>query len=218
MVAFEEFKTYLEEVCRRNSIGLPGNLPQKLFIYLKELLKWNRVHNLTALRDWRDIILRHFCDSLTVVKLFEFLNYPLGEKSLADVGSGAGFPGAVLSLYYPSAKVCLIESVSKKCSFLSLLRAKLKANYSVHCQMAEDFPSRCNVSVARALEVKGKKVPPLEYADRLLSRIGTDLAVIMKGKEIDPFEVERLGYRVFELDLPDFKGLKILYKFLNGPT
>ena len=131
---------------------------------------------------------------------------------MADVGSGAGFPGVPLKIYYGNAKVCLIENVSKKCSFLSFLKTKLKEDYEVFCEDAQNFDKTCNIAVARALEVKGKKKKPLEYANELLSKIATDLVVIMAGKHLEEEEVKRLNFEVYTLNLPDFRGLKILYK------
>ncbi len=217
MVDFETFATYMGEFCGRNSVRLEEDRLRKFWIYLKELLRWNRVHNLTAVRDWRENVRRNFCDSLTLVVFFEKIGFPIEGKSLVDVGSGAGFPGVPLKIYYGDRlEVHLVESVSKKCSFLSYLKARLGLDYTVHCTMAEGLGQKFNVAVARALEVKGKKVSPLHYADRLLTNLAEDLTVIMKGKEIDGEEAKALGYAIFELDLPDFKGMKLLYKFLRG--
>ncbi|NPB05667.1 MAG: 16S rRNA (guanine(527)-N(7))-methyltransferase RsmG [Aquificae bacterium] len=216
MVDFETFAAEFKALCDRNGIALKGEHLQKFFVYLNELLRWNRVHNLTAVRNWREVLKRHFCDSLTLVKFFEAVGYPVEGKKLADVGSGAGFPGVPLQIYYGDAlKVHLIESVSKKCSFLTYLKGRLGVDYEVHCRKAEELELKVEVAVARALEVKGKKTDPVRYADGLLTKLATELAVIMKGRELDAAAVRELGYEVFELDLPDFKGMKILYKFLR---
>ena len=215
-VSFDTFKGYLSEICTRNGVNLNENHFERFYIYLKNLLKWNKIHNLTALTDWREIALRHFCDSLTLVKFFEGINYSPSGKSLADVGSGAGFPGVPLKIYYgDDLDVYLIESVSKKCSFLQYLKRELKLNYTVLCSMAQNVQRKFDIAVARALEVKGKKKDPLEYAVKLLTPLAEELIAIQKGKNVDPKWLEKYHLKVFELKLPDFEGQKILYKFLQ---
>lgn len=80
--------------------------------YLKELKEWNKKINLTAITDDKDIIIRHFLDSLT---LASFLS---GKETLLDIGSGAGFPGIPLNIVIPDLKVTLMDSVNKKIIFM----------------------------------------------------------------------------------------------------
>ncbi len=84
------------------------------FIYLTELKKWNRKINLTAIRDDRDIIVKHVLDSLTYLKGFD----PTGRPVLLDMGSGAGFPAIPIKIAGSEISVTLVESVKKKASFL----------------------------------------------------------------------------------------------------
>lgn len=215
-VSPEEFKHFMSSLCQRNGLTLSEEKLELFYKYLEELLRWNRVHNLTGLDYWKDIVTRHFCDSLTPVKFFEDIGYNPSGKRLVDVGSGAGFPGVPLKIYYGNAlDVHLVENVSKKCSFLTFLKRKLGLHYTVHCTDAQNLKEKFEIAITRALEVKGKKIDPLNYADRLLTRLATELAVILKGKEVDPQKAQQLGYKIYELTLPDFKGLKILYKFLT---
>jgi len=207
----------MEEICKRNGLKLSEEQLRKFQIYYEELLKWNKVHNLTRITDPEGVIKRHFCDSLSLVKFFEDIGYSPSGKSIADVGSGAGFPGVPLKIYYGEAvKVFLIESVSKKCAFLTSLKRKLGLDYAVVCKMAQEVEQKFEVATARALEVKGKKQSPLEYADKLLTPMATELVAILKGREVDEKEAKKLGYSIYEVKMPDLKGLKILYKFLGG--
>ncbi|MEK7828169.1 MAG: 16S rRNA (guanine(527)-N(7))-methyltransferase RsmG, partial [Deltaproteobacteria bacterium] len=80
--------------------------------YLKELKEWNKKINLTAITDDKDIIIRHFLDSLT---LASFLS---GKETLLDIGSGAGFPGIPLNIVIPDLKITLMDSVNKKVIFM----------------------------------------------------------------------------------------------------
>jgi 16S rRNA (guanine527-N7)-methyltransferase len=84
-----------------------------LMTYERELLDWNRKFNLTAIRDADGIRTKHFLDSLSCVLAWK-ANPP---SRLADVGTGAGFPGLVLKIVYPAMRLTLIESVGKKARF-----------------------------------------------------------------------------------------------------
>ena len=89
--------------------------------YLAELKKWNRVHNLTALRTDREIVLKHFLDSALYLSVL-----PQEVAWVADVGSGAGFPGIPIKLLRPALRVTLIEPGSKKAAFLRHMMRVLK--------------------------------------------------------------------------------------------
>lgn len=81
--------------------------------YLEELKEWNKKINLTAIKDDKDIIIRHFLDSLILAPFLESCN------NLLDIGSGAGFPGIPLKIVMPELKVALLDSNNKKVSFMS---------------------------------------------------------------------------------------------------
>lgn len=83
-------------------------------VYLVELVKWNRKINLTAIRDDKEIITKHFIDSFSYLKGFE----PVPGRSLLDMGSGAGFPALPIKIAAPALSVTLVESVGKKGAFL----------------------------------------------------------------------------------------------------
>jgi len=211
----ENFKGYFSELCKKSGIELDKEQLEKFEIYLRLLKKWNRVHNLTAIKNDREIVLRHFCDSLSLVIFFKDINYePIG-KSLVDVGTGAGFPGVPLKIYYRSLELHLIESVTKKCSFLNLLKLQLDEDFTVHCTMAENVELKTHIAVARALEVKGKRKNPTVYAYNLLSKFATDLLVIMKGSQLRGEEIKNLPLEVYEFKKEPFKGMKILYQFIG---
>lgn len=95
-------------------IDLSVEQVNSLFIYLAELKKWNRKINLTAIRDERDVIIKHVLDSLSYIKGFD----PPAGPRLLDMGSGAGFPALAIKVIKPEISVTLVESVKKKASFL----------------------------------------------------------------------------------------------------
>ncbi len=91
---------------------LPGGLLEQISVYLTLLLRWNERMNLTSVRDARQIVSRHFGESLFLARLLQ------GSGSLLDLGSGAGFPGLPIQLWHPGLRVTLAESHGKKAAFL----------------------------------------------------------------------------------------------------
>ena len=87
---------------------------QQIQQYITVLLKWNDKINLTAIRDPREILYRHFCESM-----YATVAVPVENGRLADVGSGAGFPGIPLKIIRPDLQTFLIESNMKKATFLA---------------------------------------------------------------------------------------------------
>lgn len=102
--------------------------------YMNLLLDWNEKINLTAIIEPEEVILKHFIDSLTINK------YVDKNKSIADVGTGAGFPGIPLKIYRPDLKVTLVDSLNKRINFLNEVISKLDLNNidTVHSRV-EDF-------------------------------------------------------------------------------
>src|ERR1700686_1259583 len=82
--------------------------------YIKILLMWNEKVNLTAIRDPLEILYRHFCESMFATKIVD-----LRQCRLADIGTGAGFPGLAMRILLPAAQVVLVESNIKKATFLA---------------------------------------------------------------------------------------------------
>jgi 16S rRNA (guanine527-N7)-methyltransferase len=123
-------------------------------IYIDILLRWNSRINLTAVREPEEIVRRHFGESLfTALYLFpEVDDQP--STHIIDVGSGAGFPGLPIKLWFPQARVTLIESNHKKAAFLrEVIRALTLININVFSGRAEDYAgAQGNVVTLRAVE------------------------------------------------------------------
>jgi 16S rRNA (guanine527-N7)-methyltransferase len=86
----------------------------QIWRYVELLLRWNRILNLTSILDPQDIVSRHFGESMFLCNVL-----PVENCRLADIGSGAGFPGLAIKIIRPSVRVILIESSQKKSAFLS---------------------------------------------------------------------------------------------------
>jgi 16S rRNA (guanine527-N7)-methyltransferase len=95
--------------------GLPMSEAQldQLMLYAAELQRWNAQHNLTTVDDKRGIVVRHFLDALRCA-----LSWNSPPTRMADIGSGAGFPGLPLKILQPTIELTLVESVEKKAAFL----------------------------------------------------------------------------------------------------
>jgi 16S rRNA (guanine527-N7)-methyltransferase len=93
-------------------------------IYLRELTAWNKKINLTSITQAREIIVKHFVDSIACTKSV----LPTVGNSLLDVGSGSGFPGLPLKIVYPGLNITLLEPTSKKTAFLLHIIGTLQLN------------------------------------------------------------------------------------------
>lgn len=125
--------------------------------YIDLLLKWNAKINLTAVRDPREVVARHFGESFFAA---EKLLDPTAALSVIDLGSGAGFPGLPLAMFAPSARITLIESSAKKAAFLNEVITLLKlANAQVFSRRAETYPGTADLVIMRAVEKFADALP-----------------------------------------------------------
>jgi 16S rRNA (guanine527-N7)-methyltransferase len=114
-------------------LSLPAAAIDKLLRYLSLLQKWNRVYNLTAIREPSQMVTHHLLDSLAIVPFI------VGRR-LLDVGSGAGLPGVVIAAAMPDVHCILLDSVGKKTRFLTQVGIELKLdNLEVVQQRIEDY-------------------------------------------------------------------------------
>ena len=138
----------IEELLREGLIALgltPSEQQINAFItYLSELKKWNRVYNLTGIKKDEDIIIKHFLDSLLYLQAM-----PDGKIEVADIGSGAGFPGIPLKIVRPEIRLYLIEPSEKKSAFLRNIIIKLGLRtIEVIEKRVEDIKALLEVDVA----------------------------------------------------------------------
>lgn len=150
---------------------------RKLRSHFDLLLKWNAKINLTAIRNPEEIVRRHFGESL-------FAGARLDLKpgaQLADLGSGAGFPGLPVAVLHPEIRVVLIESQQKKVAFLrEVIRSAHISNASVYAGRAEEMAGRSQSVTMRAVE-KFDSVLPI--AASLLEAPG-ELALLIGSAQV----------------------------------
>lgn len=128
----EELVSYLKE----DQVELNQNQLNQLKKYYKILIEWNQKMNLTGITEEKDVYLKHFYDSYTLNKAIDLKN----ELSLCDIGSGAGLPGIVLKIIFPSLKITLIDSLNKRIIFLKNVINELNLeNIEAFHSRAEDF-------------------------------------------------------------------------------
>lgn len=194
-----------DELLRDGIIEL-GLTPSKeqinaFMAYLSELKKWNKAYNLTALKKDEDIIIKHFLDSLLYLKAI-----PNGEIRIADVGSGAGFPGIPIKIIMPEIEMFLIEPSRKKSAFLNHIIRQLKLERIEviekrieEIKVGRELPFSVDAAVTRALFSIGdfiKKAKPIVREGGIL--------ILNKGPKVreEIRTIKDLNYEILHLSLP----------------
>jgi 16S rRNA (guanine527-N7)-methyltransferase len=170
-------------------------------IYLSELNRWNKAYNLTGIKKDEDIVIKHFLDSLLYLKAM-----PTGELRVADVGSGAGFPGIPIKIIRPEIHMYLIEPTGKKCLFLRniIRQLDLKKTEVIEKRIAEvkadkEFAAPVDIAVTRALfDIKEF----IKQASHIVKKGG--IIILNKGPKVKE-EIKMLRnvtYDLLEVKLP----------------
>ena len=130
----EEFKKIMIFYGEKIDIKFTEEQLNQFYEYMNLLLEWNEKINLTAITAPNEVILKHFIDSLTINK------YIKENSTLADVGTGAGFPGIPLKILRPDLKITLVDSLDKRINFLNEVINKLNlVNIETVHSRIEDF-------------------------------------------------------------------------------
>lgn len=140
----DQFIAALKEL----NITLSTEQQQKLDQFYHLLVEWNKKINLTRITSEEDVYLKHFYDSLTIVKVVDLNKV----HTLCDVGTGAGFPGIVLKIVFPHLKITLIDSLQKRVNYLNSIIKDLSLNEieAIHSR-GEDYHEKFDVVTARAV-------------------------------------------------------------------
>jgi 16S rRNA (guanine527-N7)-methyltransferase len=187
-------------------IALPPQAAERMERHLQLIEKWNRVHNLTAVREPEQMVTLHALDSLSL------LPHLADAVTIVDVGTGAGFPGIPLAIAKPELRVTLLDSSHKKCAFLEQARAELGlSNVTVACERVEQWkpPQGFDAVVSRAFADLGDFIA---QAGHLAAPGGRFLA--MKGvypyEEIARLPASHRVAAVVELNVPSLDAKRHL--------
>lgn len=168
----------LAEGLARLDLDLSPAMQQQLLDYVALVQKWNRVYNLTAVRDTEKILTHHLLDSLAVVP------HVRAAPTLLDVGSGAGLPGIPLALALPQTQVTLLDSNQKKTAFLHQAAIELKlSNVRVVCERVEKIDSNQSFTV-----VISRAFSDLPAFATLAGRLVTPGGSLLAMKGVQPLD------------------------------
>ena len=115
-MTYEELKL----ACEGYSCSINDEIIAKLSRYAAALKEWNEKMNLTSITEENQVIEKHFFDCIITAKTYDF-----SSRLVADIGSGAGFPGMIIALLFPTSKVTLIDATKKKFAFLEFIKQEL---------------------------------------------------------------------------------------------
>ena len=147
-------KQKLYELCKKNEIDLSEEQLEQFQIFYDYMIEMNQVMNLTSITEEDEVILKHFYDSMSVVKYYDFES---GEHVI-DVGTGAGFPGIPLAILLPEIQFTLMDSLNKRITFLKNVVEKcgLKNVECIHSRAEElakdeEYREKYDICVSRAV-------------------------------------------------------------------
>ena len=222
----KEFKEEIEKYLNVLKIELEEKQIKQFYDYMNLLIEWNKKINLTAITELKEIILKHFVDSLTISKY-------INEKStLIDVGTGAGFPGIPLKILRNDIKITLVDSLNKRIKFLEEVIEKINLNNikTVHgraeeigrnTNYRETFDYATSRAVANIATLSEYLIPLIKKNGKCIYMKGPDLEEeLEKGKKA----ISVLGGNLeikeeFELPYSDIKRtIIIIEKKKNTPT
>lgn len=193
----------LNELLKSIGISLEKRQLCQFIDYYKLLVEWNEKINLTAITDFEEVCLKHFTDSLCLIRMyssFDGLKDAFSEKTLCDVGTGAGFPGIPLKILLPDLSVTLFDSLDKRIGFLNTVIKELGLDgiKAVHGR-AEDlarlpeYREAFDYSAARAVAA----LPVLsEYCIPFVKKGGTFIAYksdVSEELSLSEFAITTLG-------------------------
>ena len=192
----EEFKQELEKL----NINYTEEKLQKLEEYYQLLIEENKKYNLTAITEKKEVYLKHFYDSLTITKIINLKN-----QNICDIGTGAGFPGIVLKIFYPELEITLLDATLKKCNFLNIVIKKLNLKkIKVINERAEEYSKKnreiYDIVVSRAVA----PLPHLlEYSIPLLRINGYQIS--MKGNVEEELTNIKNYFKILNIELIEKK-------------
>jgi len=212
-----DLREYLLNSLLKSEIKVEDKKITQMLEFLELLYKKNQVMNLTAIRDKKGMMEKHFIDSLLLTKIISD-----DEKSFIDVGTGAGFPGLVLAIYYPEKKFLLVDSVRKKIEFINEVIEELNLqNVNTSFKRAEELikDKREIFDVALCRGVANLRII-LEYMVPFIKVNGRFLPQKLNLNEIEESKnalkvLNAKINRIFEFKLPESMDTRIILEILK---
>lgn len=181
--------------------------------YYELLNEKNKVMNLTAITDYEGVFIKHFYDSLLLTKITK------DYDNLIDVGSGAGFPGLVLSIFDETKKITLLEPTTKRCKFLEIVKEELNLlNVTVINERAENLKNKTyHVATARAVAqvniLLELIVPLLEVGGIFYCLKGSNYQEELTNAENAIKELNVEIKKIYHYELPNSLGKRVIIVF-----
>ena len=218
-------KEYLISCADKMGFSLSNEQALSLEKYYQILVDYNNKVNLTALTDPKEVAVKHFVDSLTLLKA----PIPEGAK-IADIGAGAGFPSVPAGIFRPDLDLTLIDSLNKRITFLNYLSEELgRPLTAVHAraeeagrqkEMREGFDVVCARGVAKIYLLCEYCLPLVKKGGILVAMKGPDPEEEIKEAKKAIFELGGKLEEVIKFNLPDESGrsLVIIKKTSTTPN
>ena len=220
-----EFSNLMKEYGKEIQIKFTEEQLQKFYEYMNMLIEWNKKINLTAIIEPKEIILKHFIDSLTILK------YVNDNEKMLDVGTGAGFPGIPIKIMNENVEITLLDSLNKRINFLNEVINKLELknisaihsrieDYGKNNKYREKYDIVTSRAVANLATLSEYMLPMLKIKGKSICMKGSDIKEEVKNSKR---AIDILGGEIVnieELVLPksdNRRNLIIIEKKKNTP-
>ena len=207
----EQFINELKKI----NINISVDTLSKLEEYYQILVEENKKYNITAITEEEQVYLKHFYDSLCIIKIID-----LKDQYLLDIGTGAGFPGLVLKIVFPELKIDLLDSTNKRCLFLKMVIDKLQLkNVNVINARAEEYAKdnreKYDIVTSRAVaplkHLLEYSIPTLKVNGNFIS-LKSNIDEELKNINNYYNKLYLSNEEIIKYELPYEKSLRTLYK------
>lgn len=213
----EQFINELKKI----NINISVDTLSKLEEYYQILVEENKKYNLTAITEKEQVYLKHFYDSLCIIKIID-----LKDEYLLDIGTGAGFPGLVLKIVFPELKIDLLDSTNKRCLFLKMVIDKLQLkNVNVINARAEEYAKdnreKYDIVTSRAVaplkHLLEYSIPTLKVNGNFIS-LKSNIDEELKNINNYYNKLYLSNEEIIKYELPYEHSLRTLYKVTKNKT